>query len=121
MGRNVSLEILWVPQFSDQFPKPCDQLKALIPGWPGLEDVHVILWTEEVVPHPLDVGEQLENNVHVVIGLDVVQANHAGNVFSPVKGSCLLRASSQLGDQLRGECRVEDVEDVVYILFSIIY
>ena len=57
MRGHVSLEILWVPQFSDEFPKPFDQLKALVPWGPGLEDVHVILWSEEVVPHPLDVGD----------------------------------------------------------------
>ena len=39
----MSLEILRIPQFSDQFAKPRDQLKTLIARRPSLENVHVIL------------------------------------------------------------------------------
>ena len=96
----MSLKILGIPQFSDQFPESRDQLKALISRRPGLEDVHVVVSFEEIVPNPLHVGEELEDNVHVVIGLDVVESNHAGDVLCPVKCTRLFGTRGQSEDEI---------------------
>ena len=46
--RNMSLEILRVPKFPDELPKPGNQKKALVP-WRS-HDTLVIVLIQEVIP-----------------------------------------------------------------------
>ena len=39
----------------------------------------VVLWTEEVVSEGADVRQTVQDHVHVVIGLDVVQTHNSWN------------------------------------------
>ncbi len=54
----------------------------------------------------------LQDYVAVVIGLDVVEADDAGNVQSTVDGTRMLLNSVQRTDGILRERRVEDVLDV---------
>ena len=69
MRRDVSFEVLWIPELPDQLTEPRDELKALVPGGSGGQDVHVVLLVQEVVPHSLHMGQSLQDDIHVVIGL----------------------------------------------------
>ena len=110
--RHVSFEVLRVPQLPDELPEPGDQLEALVPGGSGGQDVHVVLLVQEVVPHSLHVRQSLQDHVHVVVGLDVVEADHSRDVLGPIIGSRFLGAVGEPLDQIRCEGWIENVENV---------
>ena len=65
----MSLEILGIPQFSDEFPEPGDQLETLVPGRPRLEDVEIVVSLQKIIPNSFNVRQRLQDDVHVVIRL----------------------------------------------------
>ena len=108
----MRLEVLRVPQLPDELPEPGDQLEALVSGRSGGEDVHVVLLVQEVVPHSLHVRQSLQDNVHVVVRLDVVETDHPRDVLGAIIGSRLLRAVGEPLNQIRREGWIENVENV---------
>ena len=108
---HMGLEVLHVPQFSDQLSKPGDQLKADVSWWSF--DILVVILVQEKIPQSLHMGHSLENDIKVVIGLDVVQSNHPWCVVCSIISTGLPGACFEPPDQLLVKGGVEDVEDVV--------
>ena len=73
MRRNVSFEVLCVPQFADQFSETCDQLEAEVSGLS--RDLVVIIFIEEVVPNTVHVRHSLQDHVQIIIGLSIKYFN----------------------------------------------
>ena len=65
----MSLEILGIPQFSDEFPEPGDQLETLVTGRPRLEDVEIVVSLQKIIPDSFNMRQRLQDDVHVVIRL----------------------------------------------------
>ena len=63
-------------------------------------DLGVVGGVQEVVPDGRHVRERLEHDVAVVVGLDVVEADDAGEVEGAVVGAHLLAARLQVLDHL---------------------
>ena len=106
-----NLEVPGVPQFPQKLAKPLHEQEHLVPR--GTLDVRVVLLAEEVVPERGDVGECLEYDVAVVVGLDVVEADDTGRVRGSVVGPRELRAAVLLRGLVLEERRVQHVDDIL--------
>ena len=97
-------------KFGTAHTLPGDKLEADISWWSF--DIFVVVKVQKVPPDRHYMAQGLEDNVAVVIGFDVVQANDARQVEATGKGRHFFGVGLQLLDQVRRVCGVKHVDDV---------